>query len=90
MFCGSTAENASRTVLRAREVELPIMAYGDGHCGRYNDGMVRSGMLCAGYSDGNRDTCQVGNTAHDNNGSYFLSKQINNKINTLMACVHCV
>jgi len=34
------------------------MAY-EGNCGQYDDGIVRPGMVCAGYPEGNRDTCQV-------------------------------
>lgn len=56
-FC-CAAENSTGRVLEAREVELPIMSY-DGHCGLYSNATVQSGMICAGYSEGNRDTCQV-------------------------------
>ena len=56
--CGGAAENSTGRVLNAREVELPIMSYED-RCGQYEDGTLRPGMLCAGYADGNHDTCQV-------------------------------
>jgi len=54
-------ENSTGTVLNAREVELPIMTYTD-VCGHYDDGTIQPGMVCAGYADGDHDTCQVCDT----------------------------
>jgi hypothetical protein len=42
----------------ARQVGLPVLAFDDGKCGKYDDKMIRKGMLCAGYLNGGRDTCQ--------------------------------
>ena len=44
-----------------QEVELPVLSYdGRGECGDYERGTVLPGMVCAGYLEGRKDTCQVG------------------------------
>jgi len=58
---GAAVENSTGRVLTARQVELPIMAYND-RCGSYDQGTMQPGMLCAGYADGDHDTCQVQST----------------------------
>jgi len=56
---GLQGEGKPSTVsMEAREVSLPLIGYDGKQCGEYPDSSILKGMLCAGYTQGGKDTCQ--------------------------------
>jgi secreted trypsin-like serine protease len=56
---GVQGPGAPSTVpMEASQIELPLIGYEGTQCGEYPDEMIMDGMVCAGYTQGGKDTCQ--------------------------------
>jgi hypothetical protein len=55
---GTTQEDGKPSCV-LREVDVPIMSNEDCRKTNYTEQMITDNMMCAGYADGKKDSCQV-------------------------------